>query len=145
MLVTTPQAVALLDAMKGLSFLRAVEVPLLGLVENMSGYVCPCCGEVSNVFSTGGGQAMAEREGIPFLGSLPVDTDLVTLLDAAEKDGSTSEQTNGETKHTPPGPAVVVPSDFPLYARYEQTSTAPLFQKITDEVVRTLAATESRP
>ena len=54
-IVTTPQAVALLDAMKCLSFTRAVSLPVLGLIENMSGYVCPCCGEISNVFSTGGG------------------------------------------------------------------------------------------
>ena len=55
-IVTTPQAVALLDAMKCLSFTRAVGLPVLGLIENMSGYVCPCCGEISNVFSTGGGE-----------------------------------------------------------------------------------------
>ncbi|EED79636.1 predicted protein, partial [Postia placenta Mad-698-R] len=82
-LVTTPQAVALLDAMKCLSFTRATSIPVLGLIENMSGYVCPCCGEISNVFSTGGGEEMAKREGLRFLGSLPVDTELVSLLDAA--------------------------------------------------------------
>src|ERR1700675_3073096 len=70
-IVTTPQAVALMDAMKCLSFTRAVNLPVLGLIENMSGYVCPCCGEISNVFSTGGGEEMARREGLPFLGSLP--------------------------------------------------------------------------
>ena len=83
-IVTTPQAVALIDAMKCLSFTRTVNLPVLGLIENMSGYVCPCCGEISNVFSTGGGEEMTRREEIPFLGSMPVDTELVTLLDAAE-------------------------------------------------------------
>jgi Mrp family chromosome partitioning ATPase len=84
-IVTTPQAVALMDAMKCLSFARAVDLPVLGLIENMSGYVCPCCGEVSNVFSTGGGEEMARREGLLFLGRLPVDTELVNLLDGGEE------------------------------------------------------------
>jgi Mrp family chromosome partitioning ATPase len=84
-IVTTPQAVALMDAMKCLSFARAVDLPVLGLIENMSGYVCPCCGEVSNVFSTGGGEEMARREGLQFLGRLPVDTELVNLLDSGEE------------------------------------------------------------
>jgi len=83
-IVTTPQAVALMDAMKCLSFTRTVNLPVLGLIENMSGYVCPCCGEVSNVFSVGGGKEMARREGLTFLGSLPVDTELVGVLDGGE-------------------------------------------------------------
>lgn len=83
-IVTTPQAVALMDAMKCLSFTRAVNLPVLGLIENMSGYVCPCCGEISNVFSTGGGEDMARREELRFLGRLPVDTELVTLLDGGQ-------------------------------------------------------------
>lgn len=84
MIVTTPQAVALMDAMKCLSFTRAVNIPVLGLIENMSGYACPCCGEICNVFSTGGGEEMAKKEGLVFLGRLPVDTELVTLLDGIE-------------------------------------------------------------
>ena len=69
--VTTPQAVALLDAMKCVSFTRTVSLPLLGVIENMSGYACPCCGEITNVFSTGGGESMAKKENVPFLGTLP--------------------------------------------------------------------------
>ena len=83
-IVTTPQAVALMDAMKCLSFTRAVNLPVLGLIENMSGYVCPCCGEIANLFSTGGGEEMARKEQLRFLGSLPVDTELVTLLDGGQ-------------------------------------------------------------
>lgn len=96
-IVTTPQAVALLDAMKCLSFTRAVNLPVLGLIENMSGYVCPCCGEVSNVFSTGGGEEMAKREGIPFLGRLPIDPELVTVLDAAGDVMDKYQQTKSST------------------------------------------------
>jgi Mrp family chromosome partitioning ATPase len=80
-IVTTPQAVALTDAQKSVSFARAMDIRILGLIENMSGYVCPCCGEVSRVFSTGGGEELGRREGVKFLGSLPVDTELAGVLD----------------------------------------------------------------
>ncbi|KAI0697599.1 P-loop containing nucleoside triphosphate hydrolase protein [Cytidiella melzeri] len=131
--VTTPQAVALLDAMKCLSFTRAVSLPVLGLIENMSGYACPCCGEISNVFSTGGGEEMARREGIQFLGSLPVDTELVTLLDAAEL----PPLNNAGDDH--------VPSDatFTLWQRYQKTPTLPLFTKMAQEIIRKLGQREA--
>jgi len=115
-IVTTPQAVALTDALKCLSFTRAVDLRVLGVVENMSGYVCPCCGEVSNVFSTGGGKAMAEQEKVGFLGSLPVDTELVTLLDAAE----------------PESPASA--GSFGVLERYGRTSSAKLFGDIVQNI-----------
>ncbi|TFK36925.1 cytosolic Fe-S cluster assembling factor CFD1 [Crucibulum laeve] len=128
--VTTPQAVALMDVMKCLSFTRAVNLPVLGLIENMSGYVCPCCGEVSNVFSTGGGEEMARREHLQFLGSLPVDTNLVTLLDSGELDGA---QANSELPPTTP---------FGLLERYSRTPSAQLFQGIMDRIL--LGLTENR-
>ncbi|KAH9977344.1 cytosolic Fe-S cluster assembling factor CFD1 [Lactifluus volemus] len=129
-IVTTPQAVALMDAMKCLSFTRAVNLPVLGIVENMSGYVCPCCGEVSNVFSTGGGEEMARKEGIRFLGALPVDTELVALLDAAEVD----PEEGPEIPHTAPG--------FGLVKRYQKTRSAMIFKNVIDMVLATLAAVE---
>ncbi|KAF8608255.1 P-loop containing nucleoside triphosphate hydrolase protein [Ceratobasidium sp. AG-I] len=92
--VTTPQAVALADAVKGVSFTRAVNLPVLGVIENMSGYACPCCGDITNVFSKGGGKSMAEREKVHFLGSLPIDTQLVELLDSAPPDPPPSTQTD---------------------------------------------------
>jgi len=79
--VSTPQAVALADAQRSVSFARAVGIGIRGLVENMSGYACPCCGEVSRVFSTGGGEELARREGIPFLGRLAVDAAAAGVLD----------------------------------------------------------------
>jgi Mrp family chromosome partitioning ATPase len=85
--VTTPQAVALTDAQKSVSFARTVGLTIRGLIENMSGYVCPCCGEVSRVFSTGGGEELARREGIPFLGCLPVDAELAAVLDGGGVSG----------------------------------------------------------
>jgi hypothetical protein len=123
-IVTTPQAVALLDAMKCLSFTRTVNLPVLGLIENMSGYVCPCCGEISNVFSTGGGEDMARREELLFLGSLPVDTDLVTLLDAAETKEDANASGNGATDRS-----------FRLFEKYQKTSSSHLFKPIVDTII----------
>ncbi len=72
-IVTTPQDIALLDAKKALKMFEKVEVPVLGIVENMALHTCSNCGHVEHVFGAGGGQAMAERYGVPLLGSLPLD------------------------------------------------------------------------
>jgi ATP-binding protein involved in chromosome partitioning len=72
-LVTTPQQVALSDVAKALAMFRRVSVPILGLVENMSGFVCAHCGEVSDLFGRGGGERYAAENGIDFLGSVPLD------------------------------------------------------------------------
>ncbi len=72
-IVSTPQDLALIDARKGLNMFRKVNVPLLGIVENMSYFLCPKCGERSEIFSHGGGRAEAERMGVPFLGEVPLD------------------------------------------------------------------------
>ena len=126
--VTTPQAVALLDAMKCVSFARTVSLPLLGVIENMSGYACPCCGEISNVFSTGGGESMAKRENIPFLGTLPIDTELVTLLDAAETEQEDDRPAGNE-----------VHEEFRLLGRYKTTSSSKLFGPIVEKILLGLA------
>ncbi|PFH54866.1 hypothetical protein AMATHDRAFT_134898 [Amanita thiersii Skay4041] len=115
--VTTPQAVALMDVMKCISFTRAANLRLLGLIENMSGYVCPCCGELSNVFSTGGGKGLSEREGIEFLGCLPVDSELMMLLDGE----SGPEETGGT---------------FVLKERYEKTASGAILEGITRGIMR---------
>jgi ATP-binding protein involved in chromosome partitioning len=71
-IVSTPQDLALIDARKGLNMFRKVNVPVLGLVENMSTFVCPHCGEPSNIFGHGGAQSEATRLGVPFLGGVPL-------------------------------------------------------------------------
>jgi ATP-binding protein involved in chromosome partitioning len=71
--VTTPQEVALHDVRKGLMMFQKVNVPLLGIIENMSYYVCGHCGERTEIFSSGGGERAAEKLGIPFLGRIPID------------------------------------------------------------------------
>ena len=137
-IVTTPQIVALTDAMKCLSFTRVVELPVVGLIENMSGYACPCCGEITNVFSTGGGEAMAQREEIPFLGSLPVDTQLVDLLDnggEVEAEGKV-EEANGVTELMEG--SAVEKTGFTVLDGYRQTPTYKLFKLTTEKVVENL-------
>jgi ATP-binding protein involved in chromosome partitioning len=71
-IVSTPQDIALLDARKGIGMFRKVEVPILGIVENMSTFVCPNCGHETHIFAHGGARADAERFGVPFLGEVPL-------------------------------------------------------------------------
>ena len=71
--VTTPQEVALYDVRKGMAMFQKVNVPLLGIIENMSYFMCGHCGERTEIFSHGGGERAAEKLGVPFLGCIPID------------------------------------------------------------------------
>jgi ATP-binding protein involved in chromosome partitioning len=75
-IVSTPQDVALSDARKGLNMFRKVDVPVLGLIENMSYFVCPHCGERTEIFSHGGARREAVKLGADFLGEIPLDTEI---------------------------------------------------------------------
>ncbi len=75
-IVSTPQDIALIDARKGLNMFRKVEVPILGLIENMSTFICPSCGERSDIFGHGGARKEAESVGVPFLGEIPLHIDI---------------------------------------------------------------------
>jgi ATP-binding protein involved in chromosome partitioning len=75
-IVTTPQDVATLDARKAVMFIRKLDLKVLGIVENMSGMVCPHCGGDIDLFGKGGGQKAAEEMGVPFLGSIPIDPEM---------------------------------------------------------------------
>jgi ATP-binding protein involved in chromosome partitioning len=81
-IVTTPQDVALFDARKGLAMFRKVNVPVLGIVENMSTFVCPKCGHETDVFRSGGGERTARELDTPFLGSVPLDAAIAEGGDA---------------------------------------------------------------
>ena len=72
-IVSTPQDLALLDARKGLNMFRRVDVPVLGIIENMSYFTCPHCGGRSDIFNHGGARREAERLGVDFLGEIPLD------------------------------------------------------------------------
>jgi len=80
-IVTTPQDVALLDAKKAISFTKAIKMPIVGVIENMSGLKCPHCSEEINVFKKGGGENAARELGIPFLGRIPLDPNIVETGD----------------------------------------------------------------
>jgi len=80
-IVSTPQDIALIDARKGLNMFRKVEVPILGLIENMSTFICPKCGEQSDIFGHGGARSEADRLGVPFLGEIPLHMDIRTNSD----------------------------------------------------------------
>jgi ATP-binding protein involved in chromosome partitioning len=75
-IVSTPQDLALIDARRGIAMFRKVEVPVLGVVENMSYFLCPHCGGRSDIFSHGGARSEAERLGVPFLGEIPLTLDI---------------------------------------------------------------------
>jgi ATP-binding protein involved in chromosome partitioning len=81
-IVTTPQDVALLDSRKAVNFSRLLNIPVLGIVENMSGMVCPHCGEKIDLFKVGGGERAALDLGVPFLGRIPIDPQMVISCDA---------------------------------------------------------------
>ncbi|MBD8882245.1 iron-sulfur cluster carrier protein ApbC [Rhodanobacter sp. 7MK24] len=100
-IVTTPQDIALLDARKALKMFEKVEVPVLGIVENMATHVCSNCGHEEHIFGEGGGVRMAEQYHVPYLGSLPLDIRI-------------REQADGGT------PTVVAMPDSDLAARYRE-------------------------
>jgi UBX domain-containing protein 1 len=114
-LVTTPQAVATSDVRKEVNFCVKTQIPMLGVVENMSGYTCPCCGEVTNLFSSGGGQVMAQETGVRFLGAIPVDVQFGELVEGKVVDESEDEDEDGVQKQN----QEVVVDERPLVERYK--------------------------
>jgi ATP-binding protein involved in chromosome partitioning len=109
-IVSTPQDIALLDARKGLNMFRKVDVPVLGIIENMSLFVCPNCGHEAHIFSHGGARAEAERLGVDFLGEVPLDMEI-------------RETSDGGT------PVVVSNPDSP-HAKVYQGMAAQVWEKI---------------
>jgi len=83
-IVTTPQEVALSDVRKGITFCRNLNLPVIGVLENMSGFVCPNCGERTDIFKSGGGEEMAGQMNVPFLGRIPIDPQIVRACDSGQ-------------------------------------------------------------
>jgi len=131
-LVTTPQEVALADVRRSINFCRQLGLPVLGVVENMSGFACPKCGEVTPVFGAGGGERMAREMGVPFLGRIPIDPKIVEACDA----GTPFIQPGAEGPTARAFEQVVVP----LLALDESAGPAPAddAQVDSDEETRTM-------
>ena len=142
LLVSTPQALALLDVSKELTFVRRTNLPLLGLIENMSGYLCPHCSDIVGVFGQGGGEDFCRREeekkdstvegeggGCAFLGRVPIDRDLVGLLD-----GSVAAETIEEIGQ------VTTPTRRNIVERYTAIPSSVIVKEITRKVVELIEA-----
>lgn len=154
-IVTTPQAVAVSDVRKELNFCAKTGVRIIGVVENMSGYVCPCCGEETNLFSKAGGQAMAEEFGVPFLGAVPVDPHWGVLVEQGkrpvynsetaaeiqeEESDSEDDDADAGRHEEPEEPQEVVKEEGLLVDKYRNCSLCPAFAAITHKVVKTAEA-----
>ena len=119
-LVTTPQAVALADNVRSLDFAHKVGLPVVGLIENLSGYVCPHCAECTNVWGRGGGESLAAQRGLPFLGRVPIDPALVRLLDDAREEAEQQDSPDALT--------------YATIRRYRTSATFVYFQPIAEAV-----------
>jgi Mrp family chromosome partitioning ATPase len=84
LIVTTPQEVALVSARKSIDFAHKLEVPIIGLVENMSGYTCPNCGTQVDIFKSGGGERSAKELDVPFIGRIPLDPTICESGDSSK-------------------------------------------------------------
>jgi ATP-binding protein involved in chromosome partitioning len=111
-IVTTPQEVSLIDARKGLAMFQKVNVPLLGIIENMSYYICPKCGHREEIFKHGGGERTAGNLGVAFLGEIPIDPKIVSGGDAGT----------------------------PIVAAEPQSAATEAYMKVAEAVARTLGA-----
>ena len=106
-IVTTPQEVAVSDVRKCITFCRNLRLPVLGVLENMSGFVCPKCGETTDVFKSGGGETMANQMHVPFLGRIPIDPQIVQACDSGR----------------------------PFVYHYNQSQTAKAFENISNPIL----------
>lgn len=139
-LVTTPQAVATSDVRKEANFCVKTSIPILGVIENMSGYACPCCGEVSNLFSSGGGEVMAQQLSIPFLGRVPVDVKFGELVEGkVEVDSDDEDEGDEEIGKQDEAPAE--PDTRPLAERYQEGWSYPRFEEFAQTIIGNVQAT----
>ena len=80
-IVTTPQQVSMVDVAREITFCNKLNIPIKGIIENMSGYVCPCCKEITYIFGSGGGKKLSTEYNIPYLGSIPIEPELANAED----------------------------------------------------------------
>ncbi len=95
-IVTTPQEVAILDSRKCINFSKQLNLPVLGVIENMSGFACPHCGKRIDLFGSGGGEKAADEMDVPFLGAIPIEPSIVTGGDKGKPFVTDGEMSNGK-------------------------------------------------
>lgn len=114
-IVTTPQQVATADVRKEINFCKKVNFDILGIVENMSGFICPHCSECTNIFLSGGGKLLSEKLDLPFLGNIPIDPHFVELIEMQD-----NEDVQGKKK---------------LIELYDDCELKPIMNDIIDEIL----------
>jgi len=114
-IVTTPQDVALLDSRKAVNFARALKMPVIGILENMSGFSCPHCHKDIDLFKVGGGKIAAEEMSVPYLGSVPLDSKIVETGDGG----------------------------VPFVQKYRDLDSARIFEQIVDNIKKFVGEKET--
>lgn len=143
--VTTPQAVATADVRKELNFCVKTSIRVLGVIENMAGFVCPNCAECTDIFGKGGGQVMANDFNVKFLGRVPIDPQFVMLIETGRRpeypqgtiiDGEDISKVLQDGRDSSTGEATKEASL--LAEKYRGCSLEPVFRKITHDIVVTV-------
>lgn len=138
--VTTPQAISVSDVKKEINFCKKTNVHVLGVIENMAGFVCPNCSECTNIFSKGGGQVMAQEFGVSFLGSIPIDPMFIRLIEEGKRprypEGTIIEGQDMETKDA--NNANDEDTSGLLVEKYTACSLCPIFEGITKHLTRAI-------
>jgi Mrp family chromosome partitioning ATPase len=124
--VTTPQAISISDVKKELNFCKKTGIRVLGVVENMAGFVCPNCSECTNVFSKGGGEVMAREFEVPFLGSVPIDPAFVELVESGTRPVYPEGTVMGGRDMSTEDVASIKNTDGLFVDKYRDCSLAPL-------------------
>lgn len=163
-LVTTPQAVSLLDVSKEFDFTKKTGLKVIGLIENMSGYLCPHCNQIQYVFGSGGGLSFCQKvsnqvaqqtpidseqpdlpsqgsqeqtQELKFLGKLPIDIQFMKLMDQANQSVASVDSTFQSNRPAHPSSP---PERSDLIERYLQTNTSEIFREICDQIVRSITS-----
>ncbi|KAK8079127.1 hypothetical protein PG994_002934 [Apiospora phragmitis] len=140
--VTTPQAVATADVRRELNFCSKTGIPIIGVIENMAGFVCPNCAECTNIFSKGGGEVMAQEFNVRFLGAVPIDPQFVMLIETGAQPvypaGTivNGKDISGASTSAEQAAQTTTRKDAALLAdKYRGCSLEPLFNQITRDIV----------
>ena len=136
-IVTTPQAISTSDVKKEINFCKKTGVNILGVIENMAGFVCPNCSECTNVFSKGGGEVMAQEFEVPFLGSVPIDPMFIRLIEEGKTpvypEGTIIQGRDMEINERSDG--VESTDQGLLVEKYTSCSLCPIFEAIVKQLV----------